>query len=126
MPNTGTKKHGKDGALYVNSVKVAVKTDWTLNLSRDTVDVTTFGDVNKTYLVGLRDISGTYAGLLDLSGDTMLTAAAEDAKLIALHAEDGTEVASGSGFIDASITCSVGDAVRITGNFRAQGAWTTL
>lgn len=126
MPNTGTKKHGKDGAIYVSGTKVAVKTEWTLNLARDTVEATVFGDTNKTYLVGLRDISGTYAGLLDLSGDVMLTAAGEDAKLIALHAEDGTEVASGSGFIDASITCSNTDAVRISGNFRAQGPWTVL
>jgi outer membrane protein assembly factor BamB len=126
MANTGTKKHGKDGAIYVDGTKVAVKTEWTLSLARDTVEATTFGDTNKTYLVGLRDISGTYAGLLDLSGDVMLTAAGEDAKLVALHAEDGTEVASGSGFIDASITCSNTDAVRITGNFRAQGPWTVL
>lgn len=127
MPNTGTKLHGKNGAIKVAGVKVAVKTDWTLNLARDTVDVTTFGDTNKTYVVGLRDISGTYAGLLDMSGDTLLTAASEDAKLIALYAEEGgTVTATGSGFIDAAITCSVGDAVRITGNFRAQGPWTTL
>lgn len=128
MPNTGLKKHGKDGAIYVDGVKVAAKAEWTLSLARDTVEATSFGDTNKTYLVGLRDISGTYAGFLDNSGDTMLTAAGEDAKLIELYSDDTNNilVASGSGFIDATINASVSDAVRINGNFRANGPWTVL
>ncbi len=128
MPNTGLKKHGKDGAIYVNGVKVAAKAEWSLSLARDTVDVTSFGDVNRTYVVGLRDISGTYAGFLDNSGDTMLTAAGEDAKLIALYSDDLNTllIASGSGFIDATINASNTDAVRINGSFRAQGPWTVL
>ena len=126
MPNTGTKLHGKDGMIKFNGTTVAVKNEWTLNLNRDFVDATVFGDVNKTYLVGLRDISGTYRGILDNSGDVMLTASAAAAGLIELYSDASTLVASGSGFIDASITASNTDAVRITGNFRAQGAWTTL
>ncbi len=128
MPNTGLKKHGKDGAIYVDGVLVAAKAEWSLSLARDTVEATSFGDTNKTYLVGLRDISGTYAGFLDNSGDTMLTAAGEDAKFIELYSDDTNTilVASGSGFIDATINCSITDAVRINGNFRAQGPWTVL
>jgi hypothetical protein len=128
MPNTGLKKHGKDGAIYVNGVLVAAKAEWSLSLARDTVEATSFGDTNKTYLVGLRDISGTYAGFLDNSGDTMLTAAGEDAKFIELYSDDTNTilVASGSGFIDATINCSITDAVRINGNVRAQGPWTVL
>ncbi len=128
MANTGLKKHGKDGAIHVNGVKVAAKAEWSLSLARDTVDVTSFGDTNRTYVVGLRDISGTYAGFLDNSGDTMLTAAGEDAKFIELYSDDTNNllVASGSGFIDATINASNTDAVRINGNFRAQGPWTVL
>ena len=40
VPNTGLKKHGKDGAIYVDGTKVAAKAEWTLSLARDTVDVT--------------------------------------------------------------------------------------
>lgn len=128
MPNTGLKKHGKDGAIYVDGTLVAAKAEWSLSLARDTVEATSFGDTNKTYLVGLRDISGTYAGFLDNSGDVMLTAAGEDAKFIELYSDDTNNilVASGSGFIDATINCSITDAVRINGNFRAQGPWTVL
>jgi len=135
MPaNDGTKLHGKNGAIYLNGpkgtgVKVAVKTAWTLNLSRDRVDATVFGDTNKTSLVGLRDISGTFEGLLDTSGDLLLTATTEQEKAVYLYADDGTTpvlVGSGNAFIDAVINASNADAVKITGNFFAQGPWVVL
>ena len=131
----GTKLHGKNGAIYLGGpkntgVKVTTKTEWTLNLSRDYVDATVFGDVNKTYLVGLKDIQGTFAGLLDVSGDYQVNAANSDAIYIYLYADDRdtnlTLVAYGPGLMDASITASVTDAIKTTGNFRAAGAWTVF
>src|SRR5262245_4518165 len=114
-PNAGTKLHGKNGAIYLDGpkggggTKVAVKTAWSLNLSRDRVDATVFGDTNKTSLVGLRDISFTFAGLLDTSGDLLLTATTEEDKLVYLYADDGTSpvlVGSGRAFIDAVVDAS--------------------
>ena len=131
--NAGTKLHGKNGAIYINGAKgtgtkVATKTEWTLNLNRDYVDATVFGDTNKTYLVGLKDLSGTYAGILDTSGDLLLNATDEDAVSVYLYADDRTTfevlVASGPALFDASVTASNTDAVRITGNFRAAGNFT--
>jgi hypothetical protein len=130
--NAGTKLHGKNGAIYINGpkgtgTKVATKSDWTLNLGRDYVDATTFGDTNKTYLVGLRDIQGTYAGLLDVSGDLLVNTAASDTIQIYLYADDRTSfeimIAHGPGLLDASINASVSDAVKTSGNFRASGSW---
>lgn len=132
MAGSGTKLHGKNGAIVVGGVTVTTKTEWTLNLNRDFVDATTFGDTNKNYLVGLKDISGTYAGLMDVSGDYLVNAADADAQDIYLYADDGVVsgtavlIASGPGFIDASITASNTDAVKVTGNFRASGNWTVL
>lgn len=125
MPaNDGTKIHGKNGAIYIGATKVAVKSEWSLALNRDYVDATVFGDTNKTYLTGLKDISGTYAGLLDTSGDLLVNATDEDDVQIYLYAEDGGDViASGPGLFDASITANNTDAVRVTGNFRASGSW---
>ena len=128
----GTKLHGKNGAIYFHGpkgtgVKVTTKTEWTLSLNRDYVDATVFGDVNKTYLVGLKDISGSFAGLLDSSGDYQVNAASSDAIDIYLYADDrqGFEllVASGPGLVDASLTASNTDAIKTSGNFRAAGAW---
>jgi hypothetical protein len=131
----GTKLHGKNGAIYIggkkgSGVKVTTKTEWTLNLSRDYVDATVFGDTNKTYLVGLKDIQGTFAGLLDVSGDYQVNAANSDAINIYLYADDRDSlevlIAHGPGLMDASITASVTDAIKTTGNFRASGAWTVF
>lgn len=133
MPgNAGTKLHGKNGAIYLGGawnaggIKVAVKTEWTMRRNRDYVDATVFGDVNKTYLAGLPNLEGTFAGLLDTSGDILLNASTSDAQQIYLYADDiaHTLIANGPGLIDGNVTCSSTDAVRFTGEFRASGAWT--
>lgn len=135
MANSGTKLHGKNGAIYLwgpksgGGVKLAVKNEWTLALNRDYVDATVFGETNKTYLVGLKDVSGTFAGLLDVSGDYTVAVTDSDSIPIYLYADDGSSpilVASGLGLMDASINASNTDAIRVTGNFRAAGSWTVF
>jgi len=138
--NQGTKLHGKNGAIYFNGPKVgtswpqtnkvANKVEWTLNLNRDYVDATVFGAVNKEYLVGLKDIQGTFNGLLDVSGDLVVNATDQDTIQIYLYGDDRNSseilIAHGPGLCDASVTASNTDAIRVTGNFRASGAWTVL
>jgi hypothetical protein len=133
--NAGTKLHGKNGGIYINGpkgagTKVSLKSEWTLNLNRDYVDSTTFGDGNKTYLAGLKDISGTYAGLMDQSGDLLVNATSSDSVETYLYSDDrtGSEVllAWGPALHDSAINCSNTDAVRVSGNFRANGLWTVL
>src|SRR5512135_2168646 len=133
--NAGTKLHGKNGAIYLggpkgSGQKIAAKNEWTLNLNRDYVDATVFGDVNKTYLVGLKDIQGSFNGMLDMSGDLLVNSVSSDTQLIYLYGDDRTSsevlVAYGPGLLDASITASNTDAIRVSGNFRASGAWTVF
>ena len=136
MAANGTALHGKNGAIYLGGtktgggVKIVNKTEWTLSLNRDYVDSTVFGDTNKTYLVGLKDVSGTFAGILDIGGDAQVNAADSDSLDIYLYADDRASneflVAYGPGLIDASITASNTDAIKTTGNFRAAGAWTVF
>lgn len=134
MANSGTKLHGKNGAIYVDGpkstgTKVASKSEWTLSLARDYVDATVFGETNKTYLTGLKDISGTYAGLFDNSGDILVNATSSDIVQLYLYSDDGSSpilVANGPALFDANISASNTDAVRVTGNFRAAGSWTVL
>jgi hypothetical protein len=128
----GTALHGKNGAIYLHGkkgtgVKLVNKTEWTLNLNRDYVDSTVFGDTNKTYLVGLKDVQGTFAGLLATAGDAQVNAANSDAIDIYLYGDDRQSfellIASGPGLMDASITASNTDAIKTSGNFRAAGPW---
>lgn len=132
MANTNVKLHGKNAAIYLGGakgsggIKVASKTDWTLRRNRDYVDATVFGDTNKTYLAGLPNVEGTFAGLMDTSGDLLLNAATSDSTDIYLYADDGGTpvlIANGPGLIDGNVTSSSTDAIRFTGEFRASGPW---
>jgi hypothetical protein len=137
VANSGTKLHGKNGAIYLGGAKgsggtkVATKSSWTLQRNRDYVDATVFGEANKTYLAGLPNVQGSFAGILDVSGDLLLSAATSDALTMYLYADDDpfsasstVLVAHGPALIDANVDASNTDAVRITGEFRAQGSWT--
>ena len=135
--NSGQKRHGKGGAIYLGGpvgtgVRVATKTEWSLQRNRDYVDATVFGESNKTYLAGLPNVQGAFSGFLDISGDLLLNAAQSGATQIYLYADDGTAtdtvgvilVANGPGLIDGNVTASLNDAIRYTGEFRASGSWT--
>lgn len=137
MANSGTKLHGKNGAIYLGGakgsggIKVATKSSWTLQRNRDYVDATVFGEANKTYLAGLPNVQGSFAGILDVSGDLLLSAATSDSQTMYLYADDDpfsttstVLVAHGPALIDANVDASNTDAIRITGEFRAQGSWT--
>lgn len=136
MANSGTKLHGKNGAIYLGGamgaggIKVATKSEWTLQRNRDYVDATTFGDANKTYLAGLPNVQGTFNGFLDSSGDLLLNSATSDSQTMYLYASDGSNssptvlVAHGPALIDATITVGNADGARISGEFRAAESWT--
>ena len=143
--NSGTKIHGKGGAIYVGGtfvsanalptggIRIAAKSEWSLQRNRDYVDTTSFGDPNKTYLAGLPNVQGNFSGFLDASGDLLLDAATSGAETIFLFADDGTlagstvtMVAYGPALMDANVTVSNTDAAKITGEFRASGAWTIV
>ncbi len=117
--------HGKNGAIYVDGQKIADKVEWSLQMSRDYADVTTFRDGNKVYAAGLRDVQGSFAGLYNTAGDLAISKADGLAYTMQLWAEDGiTKVGEGPAYLDASVTASSTDAVRLQGNFRAAGTWT--
>ena len=138
MPNLDDRRAGLNGSIYISGgvasggTRVAAKTEWTLSTSRDYFDGSAFGDSNKHWFPGLRDAQGTYAGLYDNSGDKLFAAAALGAQLLYLYSDDGTgassgtvvEVAHGSGFLDATVSCALNDLVKMNGQFRASANWT--
>lgn len=125
MAAAGSVVHGKNGAIYINGIKVANKTEWTLSMAREFADVTTFRDKNKVSAAGLMDISGTFAGLLDMGSEALIIRNDGNPYTVALYAVDGgTAIGSGPAYVDCSVSATSTDAVRITGNFRAAGDWT--
>src|SRR5262245_65766640 len=65
------RQHGYKGAVLIDPLggtayaAVASLNAWTLDLSRDRVDVTCFGDTVKQYVQGLSDLKSTFAGIWD-------------------------------------------------------------
>ncbi len=122
------------GAIGGAGTLVAAKTQFTFSNSRDFFDGSAFSDTNKRWFAGLRDAQGTWAGLLDLSGDNLVRAAALGAQLIYLYSDTGQgasslagapyEVAHGSGFLDATVDINLNDMCKATGAFRAAANWT--
>jgi hypothetical protein len=124
--------HGKSSVLYMSTTGAGAATTtqslsgWTLDLSTDKVEVTSFGDSNKTYVQGLKDIKGTISGFLDDAGLALFTAAdSTDGCRLYLYPSSASPTVYwyGPAWLDASIAVPVGGANTLSGNFVALGAW---
>lgn len=120
-PSTDATPDGLVEVISLNAFTLSLKTDYD--------EVTCFGDSNKVYVPGMRDISGTIGGFWN-SAETALFAATEATTPglleLAPNDQDGSPIPAWSGpaYMDADINCTL-TAPKVTGNFRAAGAWTT-
>lgn len=123
---------GRKGVVYLsttgsgNATNVIKLNQWTLNRTTDKIEVTAFGDANKTYVQGLPDLQGTFSGFWDDTEAKPFTAAssADGVKLYLYPSADATsKYAYGPAWMDVSIDTSVSGAVTISGNFAANGSW---
>jgi len=124
--------HGNKGAVYSSitgtgtATAVASLSKWSLNMATDKVDVTAFGDLNKTYVQGLRDVKGTLSGFWEDSHDVLFdgSESTDGVKLYLYPASTAPTVYFyGPAWLDASIDVGVSGAVTLSGSFVANGAW---
>lgn len=124
--------HGSKGVIYLSTTGAGTATTtvglsgWTLDLSTDKSDVTAFGDPNKTYVQGLKDIKGTVSGFLDDTSLNLFTAAdSTDGAKLYLYASSAapTMYWYGPAWLDASISVPANGPAALSGNFVANGAW---
>lgn len=125
--------HGKAGKIYMSTtgsgtaVPVGSLSAFTLDTEQETVETTAFGDTNKQYVAGLRDLKGTFEGFWDTDDAVLFTGSqsADGVKLYLYPSGNApTKVASGPAWVSASLSTGVGDAVKVRGSFTANGAWT--
>lgn len=105
--------------VSINSWKGSFKTDYE--------DVTCFGDVNKVYIPGMMDISGTFDGFWNSAELALFKAAMSPTPGTLQLMPNTTESAffwQGPAYMDAEIDCSL-EAPKVTGEFKAAGAWTS-
>src|SRR5678815_2991235 len=72
---------GRNAVIYLSTTGSGAATttvslsNWTADFSTDKFETTSFGDANKTYVQGLKDIKGSFSGFLDDTGLSIFTAA---------------------------------------------------
>jgi hypothetical protein len=124
--------HGKGGVLAVSETlagpvkAVALITEWDFDSSSDYVETTALGSVNKTFVKGLNNAQGTFAGVWDSFDDTLFAAAESvDGCQIEMWPNVNSPACfKGPGFLDVKIKGGVSTAVTIDGKFSANGPWT--
>jgi hypothetical protein len=124
--------HGGKGVVYLattgsgTAVAAASLSQWSLDKATDKVEVTAFGDTNKTYVQGLPDVKGTLVGYFD-SADDALFDGAESADGVKLYLYPSSLAPTiyhyGPAWLDGSISVDVKGAVSVNGSFVANGAW---
>jgi hypothetical protein len=100
---------------------------WTLSLKTDYEDVSCFGDTNKVYVPGLRDISGTVGGFWNSSSLVLVQASSQSTPgyiELAPNSTEPTFTFGGLAYIDADINCSMA-APKLSGTIKAAGPWLT-
>lgn len=127
--------HGRSGVLYLGptngaaAVNVARMTTWTVNYTTDQVEVTAFGDSNKTYVAGLPDASGSFSGFWDSGATSTFQTAARDGQSRKMYLyPDGTSTRYwyGDVLLDFASTGGVTAAVTAAANFTAASAITPV
>jgi hypothetical protein len=127
--------HGRHGVIYMSTTgsgtatQVVSLSQWTMDRSTDVVEVTSFGDANKTYVQGLPDVSGTFEGFWDDAESKPLVGAgsADGVKLYLYPSFDApSKYWAGPAWLSVSMETSVKDAVKIKGKFSANGSWSVV
>lgn len=114
-------------ASPVNPTAIASIKGWKLSLKTDYEDVACFGDTNKVYIPGLRDISGSGDGFWNSSELTLLhaTSATTPGHLrLVPNSTESSFLFEGLAYLDMDIDCSLA-APKVTFNFRAAASWIT-
>lgn len=102
--------------------RIAFLNQWAMSFATGKTDVTSFDDVNMTYISGKPDASGTFSGWYDDATAQTYTAAIDGvARKFYLYPDRDvvTKYWFGTGLFDFSATGSHDGAVAISGSFAA-------
>lgn len=131
--------HGRHGEVALTDSSPAVVlgsiSKWNMSQARDYVNVTAFGDPNKVWIPGLKDISGQISFFHDLE-DGSPSSGESEALFLATEGDVPVELRltpstlapthnwEGPAYLDLSnIDVDVNGAVTGTSTFKASGAW---
>ena len=121
---------GTTGRLYVGIASsaaaaepVAYISKMSLDFATDDLEVTAMGDVNKVYVSGMPDCTGSFSGFYDDATAQTYTAARDgSARNFYWYPKTPSNTGPywfGTGLFDFSIETDIGGAVSVSGNFKA-------
>ena len=109
---------------------VSIKS-WTLSLAMEKINVTCFQDLNRVYIPGMRDVSGSLAGYWNSDDMSLIeaTALTSPGTLDLIPNSNDPSAAtphkfSGLAYMDAELDTDVEGAPALSGTFMAAGPWT--
>jgi hypothetical protein len=119
---------GRQGRLYANLTSagtaepVSYLNSWSINFATDKIEVTAFGDTNKTYVAGLPDAAGDFAGFYDDASTQLYTAATDGvARKFYLYPTTATSGTYwfGTAIFDFNVDGTVEGPVSVSGSWSA-------
>ena len=113
--------HGKDASASIGGNWLGGVT-YAATITRDTADVSCFGDTWGVFVAGLPRVQGTFSGLHTLGSDSAAAAGVTGLVDVAFYA-GATCVASGRAYVSSGVEAAVNDAVRVSGSFVSTGEW---
>jgi hypothetical protein len=120
------ERHGKNSRVILDGVVVKMAS-LNLNMAKDKVEVSAFGDGNKRYVVGLKDFSADFSGFWDDAVDKLFDVADLDTPVNAYMYPDAVNAPTiywwGSAYVDASISSGITAAVGVSGTLTAADNW---
>lgn len=129
----GNVKYDPNGDASPTDLQPIVSLNtWKLSQKTDKINVTCFGDRNKVYVPGLKDISGSVSGFWNSDSLELFRAVdAETPGLLQLIPNDQDEAGSpllvpafeGLAYLDVDIDTNVEGAPSLSGSFMAAGSW---
>ena len=119
---------GRNGRIYLALASggvaqpVAYQASWSLNFTSNKIDVTAMGDSNKTYVAGLADAQGQFAGFYDDASVQTYTAATDGvARAFYLYptTANNSQYFFGTIFPDMTIDSTVDGAIAVSASWAA-------
>ena len=130
------RKHGSRGQMKMDPagtipgtpVLVGDISAWTADFTRDTVDVTAFGDSTKQWVLGLPNSQGTFEGWWNSDSFPDLWDVITGTTPVTLNlvpsTDEPTFFLEGLAYLDGSINCPSSGAVSISGKWVGKDNWT--
>lgn len=129
------RQHGYKGEIALDDTgagttftAVASMNAFTIDMKRELVDVSCFGDTNRQYVQGLPDIKGSLNGVFDpaTTPDQLIRIAMGDTPVfmrLTPSTLTPTTLFKGLAYLDTSLSVSSSGAITVSGTYSAAGPW---